>query len=84
MFESLPSVMVVSCLGLRNDDSMVFICVTWCMVHWSTKECSGSALGLVTDHMVSDHMLISILSMSVEPRKMLCTEAVIESLASDV
>ena len=68
--------MVVSCLGLRKDDSMVFICANWSMTCWSTVERWEITLGLVTESsiVVSDHMLISILSMSVEPLKMLCAE----------
>ena len=67
---------MVSCLGLRKDDSMVFICTNWSMNCWSAVEHWKSTLGLVTESciVVSDHMLISILSMSVEPLKILCAE----------
>ena len=58
---------MVSCLGPRNDDSMVFICVN--------QRMPETVLGLVTEGyiVVSDHMLISILSMLVEPlRNVIC------------
>ena len=47
------------------------------MICWSTVERWETALGLVTEGciVVSDHMLISILSMSVEPPEMSCAEA---------
>ena len=70
------------------------------MTCWLTKEHWEAAPGLVTEGciVVSDHMLImiSILSVQVEPLEMLCAEAVYalspwardlkaeESLASDV
>ena len=52
------------------------------MTCWLTEECTETALGLVTDHciVVSDHMLISILSMLVEALEILCAEAA-EALA---
>ena len=54
-----------------------FICAKLFMTCWSTVECSETALRLVTEGciVVSDHMLISILSMSLEPLEMLCAEA---------
>ena len=66
------SFLVVSCLGLRNDDSMVFICVNWYMTCWLTEECWKTALRLVTEGciVVSDLNLISILFVSVEPLEM--------------
>ena len=69
---------MVSCLGPRNDDGMVFICPKWSMTCWSTEECPETALGLVTEGciVVADRMLISILSMLVEPLDMSCAEAV--------
>ena len=58
---------------------MVLICVNWSMTCWSTEECPEAMVGLVTCGaciVVSvDHMLISILFMSVEPLEMLCAEA---------
>ena len=47
------------------------------MTCWWTKELLETVLGLVTEGciVVSDHMLISILSMLVEPLEMLCAEA---------
>ena len=43
------------------------------MTCWLTEECTETALGLVTDHciVVSDHMLISILSVLVEALEIL-------------
>ena len=69
---------MVSCLGLRNDDIMVFICTNWSMTCLSTEECWETALALVTDDciVVSDRMLIYILSMSVELLEMPCVETV--------
>ena len=63
---------MASCLGPRNDNSMVLLCANWSMTCWSTKECLETALGLVTEDciVVSDHMLISILSVLVEPMEM--------------
>ena len=74
--------MVVSCIGPRKDDSMVFIYTNWFLTCCSTEECWETVLGLVTEFCVvlSDHMLISILSVSVEPLEMLHAEAV-EALA---
>ena len=68
---------MVSCLGLRSDDSMVVICANWSMTYWSTEQRWETALGLVTEHciVVSDCMLISILSVSVESLELLCAEA---------
>ena len=59
---------MISSLGVRKDDSMVC---------WSTVECWETVLGFVTEGciVVSDRMLISILSMLVEPLKMSYAEA---------
>ena len=48
------------------------------MTCWSTKEHLETALGLVIEGriMLSDHRLISILSLSVEALEMLCAAAV--------
>ena len=56
---------------------MVLICVNWSMTCWLTKECAETALGLVTEgyFVVSDCMLITILSMLVEDLEMLYAEA---------
>ena len=56
------AVPVVSCLGPRNEDSMVFICA----MRLETEGCI----------VVSDCMLIFILSIWVEALKMPCAEAV--------
>ena len=47
------------------------------MTCWSTVECWETVLGLVTEGciVVSDHMLFSILTLSVEALEMLCAEA---------
>ena len=70
---------MVSCLGQRNDDSTVFIYANWSMTSWSTVERWETMLGLAIDGccVVSYHMLISILSMSVKPLKILYTEAAV-------
>ena len=54
------AVVVVSCFG------------PWSMTWWSTVECLVTTLGLVTEgcSVVSDCMLISIQSVSVEPLEM--------------
>ena len=56
---------------------MVFICSNWSTTCWSTVECWETTLGLAIDgcSVMSDRMLISILSLSVEPLEMLCAEA---------
>ena len=66
---------MVSCLGPRKDDSMVFICANWSMTCWSTVECLETPLGLAIDGccVVSDH----ILSVSVELLEMSCAEAAV-------
>ena len=76
---------MASCLGTRKDDNMVFICANWSMTCWLTVEHRETALGLVIEVciVVSDHMLISILSVLVEPLEMLCAEAT-NALACDV
>ena len=58
---------LVSCLGLINDDSMVFICANQSMTCWLTEGHWETALGLVTEGciVVSDNVLISELSVSV-------------------
>ena len=70
-------------LAREMYDSMVFIWANWSMTCWSTEECPETVLGLVTEGciVVSDCMLISILSVSVEPLEMLCAEAA-DALAS--
>ena len=47
------------------------------MTCWSTEECWKPALGFVTEGciLVSDHMLISKLSLLVKPLEMSCAEA---------
>ena len=64
---------MVSCLGPRKDDSMVFICVNWSMTCRSTVECCKTTLGLVPEGciVVSDNTL----SVLVEPVEMSCAEA---------
>ena len=76
---SCRKILVVSCLGPRKDDSMVFISVHWSMTCWFTVERWQTTLELADDGccLVSDRTLISILSMSVEPLEMLCSEAVV-------
>ena len=68
---------MVSRLGPRNDDNMIFICANWSMTCWSTKEGLETALGLVTEGCIvmSDLMLISIISVLFEPLEMTCAEA---------
>ena len=67
---------MISCLGSRKDDSMVFICANWCMTCWSIERWE-TTLGLAIEgcSVVSDCMLIFILSVLVEPLEMLCVEA---------
>ena len=69
---------MVSCLGVRKYDGMVFICANWSMTCWSTVECWETALDLVTEGciVVSEHILIFKLSMLVEALKMSYVEAV--------
>ena len=69
LFFLQKAVLVVSCLGPRIDDSIVFIRENWSMSCKSTTECWETAMGLVTNSsfVMSDCMLISILSMPVEP-----------------
>ena len=55
--------------------SMVFICTKWSNTCWSAAECWESTLGLAFD-VVSDYMLISLLSLSVEPLEM-CADALV-------
>ena len=64
-------------MAREKDGRMVFICANWSMTCWSTDERWETALGLVAKNciVVSNRMLISILSMSVEPLEMLCAEA---------
>ena len=47
---------MVSCLGQRKDDSMVFICANWSMTCCLTEEHLETVLGLVAEGciMVSD------------------------------
>ena len=73
---------MISCLGPRKDDSMVFICANWSMTCWSTVECWETTLGLaiVGCCVLSDLMLISILSVLVEHLE-ICAEAA-DALAS--
>ena len=54
-----------------------FICANWSMTCWSTEEHWHTVLGLVTVGciVVSDRMLISIVSVSVGPLEMLCAVA---------
>ena len=61
-----------------------WFCVNWSMTCSSTVERPETALGLVTEGyiVVSDHMLISILSMSVETLEISCVEAVDDDLQS--
>ena len=68
---------MVSFLDPRKDDSMVFICADWSMTCWSTVECRETALVPVTEGciVVSDHLLIATLSVSVEALEMSCAEA---------
>ena len=70
---------MVSCFGMRKDDSMVFICANWSITCWSTVEHWETTPGLAIDGccMVSDHMLISILFISVEGLEMLCSVAAV-------
>ena len=79
---------MVSCLGLRKDDIMVFICANWSMTSWSIVVHCEMALGFVTEGYIAvlDCMLISILYMLVEPLEMTCAEAAdaLAPWASDV
>ena len=70
---------MVSCLGTRKVDSIVFICANWSMTCWSTVGHWKTTVGLAIDGccVVSDHMLISILSVSVEGLEILCSVAVV-------
>ena len=70
------AILVVSCLFLRNDDSVAFIYANWSKTCWSTVEHWETAQGLVTEGciVVSDCMLISIISVSVERLEMSCAE----------
>ena len=63
------AVLVISCLGPRNDDSVVLICANWFMTCSLTEERWETVLGLITEGciVVPDHMLIPILFMSVDP-----------------
>ena len=69
---------MVSCLGTRDDNCMVFICANWSMSCCSTEERLETVLAHVTEGciVVFDRMQISILSMSVEPLEMMCAEEV--------
>ena len=68
---------MVSCLGLRKDDTMVFNCENLFMTCWSTVEFWELVLGLITEGCIvmSDCILVSILYMLFEALEVLCAEA---------
>ena len=83
--------MVVSCLGPRKDDGMIFICANWSMTCWSTVQHFEATLGLVIEgcSLVSARIMISILAifaMSLQSLEMSCAERAdaLASLAGDL
>ena len=80
---------MVSCLGPRKDASIAFIWANWSMTCGSSDEGWDTTLVLVVLQMdgwcvVSEWMLVSILSVSMDPREISWAEAAMALLYVDL